>query len=109
MKEKMKKVGMFFTILMLVSAVTVSNLFAAGQQEAGESNQYLIYNAVSESNGYDPMQCSGLDQRTLIAACFEGLLRVAESGEYVPGQAESWDVKDDGLRYVFHLRDDIIP
>lgn len=39
---------------------------------------------------------------------FSGLLELAEDDELVPDVASSWDVLDEGTRYVFHLRDDVI-
>ncbi|MDY0288224.1 MAG: peptide ABC transporter substrate-binding protein [Sphaerochaeta sp.] len=83
-------------------------LFAKGQKEMVKQEVELVYNAIAECNGYDPMDSSGLDQRTLIQACFEGLLKVSpETGEYGPGQAERYEVLDNGLRYRFYLRNDI--
>lgn len=38
---------------------------------------------------------------------FEGLTRINEYGEPVPGLAKSWVISSDGLEYVFRLRDDI--
>lgn len=35
---------------------------------------------------------------------FEGLTRIAESGEVEPALAESWEVTPDDLAYIFHLR-----
>lgn len=39
------------------------------------------------------------------AATAQGLVRLDESGEVVPGIAQSWIVTDDGLSYIFRLRD----
>lgn len=36
---------------------------------------------------------------------FECLLAVDEDGQLIPGQAESWEVSEDGLTWTFHLRD----
>lgn len=97
--------GVLVAVVLLIAFVP---LFATGQSELVKQETELVYNAVSECNGYDPMSCAGLDQRTLIQACFEGLLKVSpETGEYGPGQAERYEVLDNGLRYRFYLRDDI--
>lgn len=59
--------------------------------------------------GADPPTLNGAIQsgpQVLIPASpiLEGLLTVDATGETVPVLAESWDVSDDGLQYVFHLR-----
>lgn len=41
-----------------------------------------------------------------ISLLFRGLLELAEDDELVPDIAHSWDVLDDGARYIFHLRED---
>ncbi|TVQ41125.1 MAG: ABC transporter substrate-binding protein [Geminicoccaceae bacterium] len=39
---------------------------------------------------------------------FEKLVSVAEDGSIVPALAHRFEVSDDGLRYVFHLHDDVV-
>ena len=43
--------------------------------------------------------------QVLLDNVYEGLLRVEEDGQIVPGLAESYEVSDDGLRYAFTIRD----
>lgn len=43
--------------------------------------------------------------QVLLDNVYEGLLRVEEDGQIVPGLAESYEVSDDGLRYEFTVRD----
>ncbi len=38
---------------------------------------------------------------------FSGLASIDEELDVVPGVARSWQVQDDGKRYIFHLRDDV--
>ena len=41
-------------------------------------------------------------------ALFSGLLRYDDEGNVVPDVAERWRISDDGRRYAFHLRDDVV-
>ena len=51
-------------------------------------------------------QAQGLAAVNLLRDMREGLLTFDANGEPVPGQAESWQVLDGGLRYRFTLRPD---
>jgi oligopeptide transport system substrate-binding protein len=43
----------------------------------------------------------------VVSQIFAGLVRFDNEMNVVPDVARSWEVLDDGLRYVFHLRDDV--
>lgn len=53
----------------------------------------------------DPALNSAIDGNNMILHAFEGLLTVDSDNNIVGGQAESYDVSEDGLTYTFHLRD----
>lgn len=53
----------------------------------------------------DPALNSAVDGGNVILHAFEGLLTTDEEGHYQAGQAETWEVSDDGLTWTFHLRD----
>jgi oligopeptide transport system substrate-binding protein len=49
------------------------------------------------------------DARSLfyIENIFSGLVELGTEYEIIPDVAESWEISDDGCRYIFHLRDDV--
>ncbi|MBR0172355.1 MAG: peptide ABC transporter substrate-binding protein [Lachnospiraceae bacterium] len=53
----------------------------------------------------DPALNSAVDGGNMLLHSFECLLVVDESGNLAPGQAESYDISEDGLTWTFHLRD----
>ncbi|MEG1577016.1 MAG: ABC transporter substrate-binding protein, partial [Clostridium sp.] len=53
----------------------------------------------------DPSLNSTADGANLILYGFETLLKFDKDSQIVPGQAEKYEVSDDGLTYTFHLRD----
>ncbi|MCA0963533.1 ABC transporter substrate-binding protein [Salipiger bermudensis] len=56
----------------------------------------------------DPTSAAaGAIDSVLYANVFEGLTRFTETGEVVPGLAESWEISEDGLTYTFRLRDGV--
>ena len=61
----------------------------------------------SEPASLDPHRISGDWENRIVGDYIEGLLAEDAKAEAIPGQAESWDVSEDGLVYTFHLRDGI--
>ncbi|MEP1768082.1 MAG: ABC transporter substrate-binding protein [Sulfitobacter sp.] len=56
----------------------------------------------------DPTSAAaGAIDSVLYSNVFEGLTRFDSSGAVVPGLAKSWDISDDGLKYVFILHDNV--
>jgi oligopeptide transport system substrate-binding protein len=55
----------------------------------------------------DPHKASGDWENRVIGDYIEGLLTENAKAEAIPGQAESWDISEDGTVYTFHLRDGI--
>ncbi len=53
----------------------------------------------------DPALNSAVDGGNMLLHAYECLLIVGEDGTLQPGQAESYDVSEDGLTWTFHLRD----
>jgi oligopeptide transport system substrate-binding protein len=61
----------------------------------------------SEPGSIDPQLGTGDWENRIIGDYIEGLVTEDAFGEAIPGQAESWDISEDGLVYTFHLRDGI--
>lgn len=53
----------------------------------------------------DPALNSAVDGGNMLLHAYECLLIVGEDGNLQPGQAESYEVSEDGLTWTFHLRD----
>lgn len=52
----------------------------------------------------DPQTASGESSWLVISSVFEGLCRIDEDGQVVPGVAKKWEANYDNTEFVFHLR-----
>ena len=65
----------------------------------------LRINLASEPDKLDPALNSSVDGATLAASTFAGLYTYNAAGELTPNVAEGVEVSEDGLTYVFTLKD----
>lgn len=65
----------------------------------------LAVNVGPNPDTIDPALNSAVDGAVMIIHAFEGLMTLDEEGVPVPGQAERYEVSDDGKVYTFYLRD----
>lgn len=126
---KKRVAALFLAAVMVVSVTACGNSSTEESATPSESTEEATTetgdNATAESDGgaastgekvlsvqigpnpetLDPALNSAVDGGNMILHTFECLLTVDQDGKLAPGQAESWDVSDDGLTWTFHLRD----
>ena len=76
---------------------------AADAAEAG-SNGFTVQLGPNPET-LDPALNAAVDGGTTLITIEEPLLIIDENNEVQPGQAESYEVSDDGLTWTFHMRD----
>mgnify|MGYP002771114959 CR=1 FL=1 len=76
---------------------------AAGSTEAGETGFTVQLGPNPET--LDPALNASIDGGNTLLTIEEPLLIIDENNEVQPGQAESYEVSDDGLTWTFTLRD----
>ncbi len=85
----------------LVSFVLLWNL----QYLFGEN---ILRVAVSQNVGDMNPQGYNLNQMYAQNMIYEGLVKTDKKGNIVPSLALSWDIKDSGKTYIFHLRKNVL-
>ncbi len=76
-----------------------------GEDAPLADTQEITYVLSNEPDGIDPGITNNSFASVFLVNCFEGLATYDNSGNVVPGVAESWDISEDGTVYTFHLRD----
>lgn len=74
--------------------------------EGSTANDFLVYDMDEIPEDLVQLSSTKVRDRDLLLALFEGLVRTDENGDIVPGIAESWTIGQDGINYIFKIRDD---
>jgi len=88
--------------LWAVGLVLVAPVWLWAQQPKPGGTLKVAWEA--DITGLDPHTSSGLQAQWLVGNIFNSLVTIDENLNYIPELAESWEVKDDGKTYIFHLR-----
>lgn len=109
----MKKVTivMISSTLLLASLTTFPRIVAAQnpapQQSSPQSGGTLIWGTINTPTIINPVLTSHSVSMSLIGLVFNRLVRINSKGQIEPDLAESWTISDDGLEYVFYLRENV--
>jgi oligopeptide transport system substrate-binding protein len=93
-------------ITQVLKAAAMASVMAFGAAGAAHAVTLNTMNG-SEPGSIDPHHASGDWENRILGDYIEGLVAEDALADAIPGQAESWDISDDGLVYTFHLRDGI--
>ncbi len=94
------------SLVLGLSACALVFVTGCAKSQTGANKGNILHLANStEPSDLDPQTVTGRPESTIIRALMEGLvIPNPKTLEPMPGQAESWDISDDGLVYTFHLR-----
>jgi peptide/nickel transport system substrate-binding protein len=68
----------------------------------------IVYGLTLAPSGIDPHVNASSELGIPLASVYDVLVyQDPESGVFVPGLAEDWEISDDGLTYTFYLRQDV--
>ncbi len=85
--------------------VTVFSCFTAcGDDESVN----VIYPISADPECLDPQIAENETAKLIVSNTMEGLVRLNENGEIIPGVAKEWEISNDGLTYTFTLREDAV-
>ena len=90
----------------IFKATVTAGIMAMAMSSAAHAVTLNTMNG-SEPGSIDPHKASGDWENRILGDYLEGLVAEDAKADAIPGQAESWDISEDGLTYTFHLRDGI--
>lgn len=74
--------------------------------DLGTEQKILYYGNATDVTGVDPHGTNGMPEVRIIAALFEGLVaKDPKTLEIVPAVADRWEISDDNMTYIFHIRE----
>lgn len=92
------------------SASALVSCDGSGGGEARTSARDSVILAIRpEPPGLDPTTGSAAAIGSMtVTSIFEGLTRVNEAGDVLPGLAQAWTISDDATHYTFHLEENVV-
>lgn len=94
-------------VVLLLLLVSISALIAScgGGPDSLVPTTVVYRGNGAEPGSLDPALAEDVHAFNVLVDLYEGLVTTAADGSIVPAVAESWTVSDDGLTYVFRLRE----
>jgi len=101
---KWKRIRLIFILFYLI--FFVSGCERKTLVDIGTEKQILYFSNGTDVTGIDPYGTNGMPEARIIQSVFEGLVaKDPKTLETVPAVADQWDVSEDGMTYVFHIRE----
>jgi len=94
---KLMRILLFLFVLFGVAA-------CGGSEDTGLSTSVLNRGINAEPESLDAHKARSLQAADVLRDLGEGLVSFTATGELTAGAAESWEVSDDLLTYIFHIR-----
>src|SRR5499427_5277686 len=89
------------TILLAVAALTLG--WSPGLGAQPQPGGTLTVGLAADISHFDVFHALGYEAYWALGNIHSGLVRVDPQGNLIPDMATSWDIKDEGRTYVFHL------
>ncbi len=102
-------IGFVLIALSPVLSGSIDAVLAAGRGESATPvRERLVFGLSGDPDTLDPHGTTGTLTFQTMRSVYDTLVEPDRDGEIVPALAESWEVHDEGLRWVFHLRSGVV-
>jgi peptide/nickel transport system substrate-binding protein len=97
-------------LLMCIAAASLvaAGIGAAGRGESRDvTRDTLVFGLSGDPDTLDPHATTGTLTFQTMRSVYDTLVEPDQDGAIIPALASAWDVSDDGLRWIFHLREGV--
>ena len=103
--QRIRQRGPVF-LMLLVCAIALTACNPSRFTTAEAVNSRIVFSSLGDPKTFNPALSQ--EYPNVFLYTFDGLVTLdGETGEIVPALAESWEVSEDGLTYVFTLKKDL--
>lgn len=99
---------LFATIFVVTSLLSLSQINQKFLTKIPKSGGTLIEGAVGTPRFINPLLAISDTDRDLTNLIYSGLTRTTPDGNAIPDLASSFEISEDGLEYLFKIRDDAV-
>ncbi|MBY6277149.1 peptide ABC transporter substrate-binding protein [Symbiobacterium thermophilum] len=89
----------------MLAVLMLAAVGCSGRSSSGSQEMVIRMNIGTNPPSLDPRVTTGLPEAHVEIALFEGLMRLDEKGNAIPGAAARYEVNDDATVFTFYLRD----
>ncbi len=93
--------------LCLILLLAISLCACGGEKSRKDTNEIVVGIGQDLGDSLNPYKMTAAGTKEIMTNVYEGLYKVAPSGDYIPAVAESYSVSADGTVYTFTLRDGV--
>ncbi|WP_313894601.1 ABC transporter substrate-binding protein [Psychrobacillus sp.] len=76
-------------------------------EQSAKSGGVVRFAMATEVDSLDPYQSAATDTSSMMDNVFDGLFDTNEKGELIPNLADSYEISEDGLTYMFQLKEGV--
>ncbi len=89
----------------MLAVLMLAAVGCSGRSSSGSQEMVIRMNIGTNPPSLDPRVTTGVPEAHVEIALFEGLMRLDEKGNAIPGAAARYEVNDDATVFTFYLRD----
>ena len=104
---KKKTLAIFLAFALLLSFAACGSTQSASTPTRADEGELIAGIAQDLDESLNPYQMVSAGEKEILTNVYEGLYKVAPSGDYIPAVAESYTVSEDGTVYTFKLREGV--